>query len=209
MRKWKCTACGYIHTGDEPPETCPVCSADRSKFIELSETEAPPEKTETAGSAPDADSADVSPILTRVAEMISRHHLHPISVHIPNGVLPVAVVFLLMSVIFGFDELGKAAFYNLLFVVLAMPVVLISGFVDWKRRYAGKLNRIFVTKMICGALVMGLSLFLVIWRILDPDVAGSASATRWSFVAVHLIALVPAVIAGFYGGKLVFKEVNV
>ena len=35
MRKWKCTVCGYIHTGDEPPEICPVCGADRSKFIEI------------------------------------------------------------------------------------------------------------------------------------------------------------------------------
>jgi rubrerythrin len=37
MRKWKCTVCGYVHTGDEPPEKCPVCGADRSKFVELVE----------------------------------------------------------------------------------------------------------------------------------------------------------------------------
>ncbi len=41
MKKWKCTVCGYVHTGDEPPEKCPVCGADRSKFIELVEEEAP------------------------------------------------------------------------------------------------------------------------------------------------------------------------
>ncbi|MDF7801193.1 thiamine pyrophosphate-binding protein [Pontiellaceae bacterium B1224] len=29
---WKCTVCGYIHEGDEPPETCPVCSAPASVF---------------------------------------------------------------------------------------------------------------------------------------------------------------------------------
>lgn len=23
--KWKCSKCGYIHTGTEPPETCPSC----------------------------------------------------------------------------------------------------------------------------------------------------------------------------------------
>jgi rubrerythrin len=32
-KKWKCTLCGYIHTGDEPPEKCPVCGALRDKFI--------------------------------------------------------------------------------------------------------------------------------------------------------------------------------
>ena len=35
MKKWECTLCGYIHKGDEPPEKCPVCGTDRSKFIEI------------------------------------------------------------------------------------------------------------------------------------------------------------------------------
>ncbi len=30
--KWRCTVCGYIHTGPTPPDTCPVCGADASKF---------------------------------------------------------------------------------------------------------------------------------------------------------------------------------
>ncbi len=30
--KWKCTVCGYIHTGDEPPERCPVCGASKEYF---------------------------------------------------------------------------------------------------------------------------------------------------------------------------------
>ncbi|MDZ8118311.1 thiamine pyrophosphate-dependent enzyme [Pontiella agarivorans] len=29
---WKCTVCGYIHEGEEAPETCPVCSAPASVF---------------------------------------------------------------------------------------------------------------------------------------------------------------------------------
>jgi rubrerythrin len=32
-KKWKCTLCGYIHTGEEPPEKCPVCGAARDKFV--------------------------------------------------------------------------------------------------------------------------------------------------------------------------------
>ncbi|MFH1090391.1 MAG: ferritin family protein [Pseudomonadota bacterium] len=37
MRQWKCTVCGYIHEGPEPPEVCPVCGAGRYRFI-LNET---------------------------------------------------------------------------------------------------------------------------------------------------------------------------
>jgi len=35
MKKWKCTVCGYIHQGDEPPSKCPICGAPREKFVQL------------------------------------------------------------------------------------------------------------------------------------------------------------------------------
>lgn len=40
MKQWKCTVCGYIHTGEEPPEKCPQCGAPREKFILLKPGEA-------------------------------------------------------------------------------------------------------------------------------------------------------------------------
>ncbi|MDR0905518.1 MAG: NADH peroxidase [Oscillospiraceae bacterium] len=32
MKKWVCTVCGYVHEGDAPPETCPVCKVPAEKF---------------------------------------------------------------------------------------------------------------------------------------------------------------------------------
>jgi len=37
MKKWRCTVCGYIHEGPEPPQTCPVCGAPASAFVEVVE----------------------------------------------------------------------------------------------------------------------------------------------------------------------------
>lgn len=39
MKKWKCEVCGYIHTGDNPPGSCPVCYATKDKFVEASADE--------------------------------------------------------------------------------------------------------------------------------------------------------------------------
>ena len=33
MKQWKCTICGYIHDGSEPPDACPVCKAPETQFI--------------------------------------------------------------------------------------------------------------------------------------------------------------------------------
>ena len=60
MKKWVCTVCGYIHEGDAPPETCPVCGADKSMFEELIE-EAPPAQAAQASPAPAAGPAQASP----------------------------------------------------------------------------------------------------------------------------------------------------
>lgn len=37
MKKFRCTVCGYVHIGDEPPAACPQCKAPASKFVEIIE----------------------------------------------------------------------------------------------------------------------------------------------------------------------------
>ena len=32
MKKWRCTVCGYIHEGRNPPERCPICGSPMEKF---------------------------------------------------------------------------------------------------------------------------------------------------------------------------------
>jgi rubrerythrin len=31
--KWLCPLCGYVHTGEEPPEKCPICGAPADVFV--------------------------------------------------------------------------------------------------------------------------------------------------------------------------------
>ena len=35
MKKWVCKVCGYVYTGETPPEFCPQCKAPASKFEEM------------------------------------------------------------------------------------------------------------------------------------------------------------------------------
>ena len=38
MKKFVCTICGYVHTGDNAPDFCPQCKAPAAKFTEQKET---------------------------------------------------------------------------------------------------------------------------------------------------------------------------
>jgi rRNA maturation endonuclease Nob1 len=37
--QWVCDICGYVHDEEEPPDTCPVCGAPKSKFSEWTKDE--------------------------------------------------------------------------------------------------------------------------------------------------------------------------
>ncbi|MBU0986379.1 MAG: rubredoxin [Proteobacteria bacterium] len=206
MKKWKCTVCGYIHEGEEPPDTCPVCGADRSKFVEIISEEPPAEDFDRPEPLQPSSAPKSSRFYDVLTALMSKHHAHPVSVHIPNGVAPVAVIFLCLSIFFQLENFATASFYNMFFVALCMPLVLFSGYIDWKKRFGGNLTGLFIAKMICGALVSILSVILVVWRIIDPGVSLGAAPHRWMFLLGHLILLGAAITAGFLGGKLVFNK---
>lgn len=234
MKKWRCTVCNYIHSADQPPEKCPVCGADRSKFVEISETEAEavqaqktdkqlerekakvreaygdggeeasPKAAQSAGA--DAPQSGKSGFTELLQQQMVRHHAHPLSVHVPNGVLPITVLFMFVAAVFSAGFPARAAFYYTVVVLLTLPFVLYSGYNAWQRKYGGALNNLFLVKIGAAAVVTVTCLLVVIWYFVNPDVVMAGAARRGGFLAVNLIMLAAAGVAGFIGGKLVFKD---
>lgn len=209
MKKWKCTVCGYIHTGDEPPEKCPVCGADKSKFVEVTDEDVQPSKPETAPETDKNTAAPTAPSsrLDMFQNLMVKHHLHPISVHIPNGVVPVAALFLTLAVVFGFLDanlLSRAAYLNLIVVFFSLPLVIFTGWNEWQRKYNGALTTYFIIKFACAAAATVLVLVILAWLIMSPEVV--LSGTKWLFLLLNFILLGVVGVAGYIGGKLVFKE---
>ena len=208
MKKWRCTVCGYIHTGDEPPEKCPVCGADRSKFVEVAEAEAASAKgVEKAGDDTPAPAADKpSGVRHFITDMMIRHHVHPISVHVPNGVIPLVFLFVAAAELFHSGSMARAAFYNSVAVLLSLPLVLFSGYNEWQNKYGGHLTTRFVVKISAALIVTATCLAAVIWYLLDPMILESGSSGGFAFLLLNLILLAATGVAGFIGGKLVFKD---
>ena len=229
MKVWRCTICGYIHRGDAPPTRCPVCNAGAAKFIEIDESsnlvkQSEMKKTGTESSKPDSkkmkreksqgksvkDTGLFSKSNGKVAafdkikDLLVKHHLHPIAVHTPNGILPVVVLLLLMSWIFGYDSFAKAALINLIFVVVVLPFVVFTGFLEWKKKYQGALTLLFKIKIAAATVTCVLSVVSLVWYLVDPEVLHSAGAGIFIFINIILLAAVG--IAGHIGGKFVFKD---
>jgi len=234
MKKWRCTVCNYIHEGDQPPETCPVCGADKSKFVEVSDAEAKEiqakksekqlerekamaekakaqssgskQKSQTGQSASGQKGSGKKGWIEFVNAQMIRHHAHPVSVHIPNGVLPVSVLFVLLALWCTGQGFATAAFYNSVVVLIAMPAVLYTGYNAWQRKYGGSWTTIFIFKIITALIVTVTCLLVVIWYVVNPEILSGGAARQAGFVFLNLIMLAAAVVAGLIGGKLVFKE---
>jgi len=214
MKKWKCLICKYIHEGDAPPEKCPVCKAPAAKFVEVepvpvtSSHEADASKGAPAGTnqvhTSDAPAALKNKIRDRVAGLMSRHHAHPISVHFPNGVLPVALMMFLLAWLFDATTLATAGFYNIVFVMLALPLVIFTGFLDWEKKYKKALTPMFQVKILAAAVTFAACLISLFWYLIDPGVIGSSQG--WLFILINLLMVAAAGVAGHIGGKLVFKD---
>ena len=165
MKKWECLVCGYIHEGEEPPDECPICGAGKDQFVELqepgektaSQEASPPESAPTKEQpspaaapvqqepAPPAEEPQPASLLQLIRKLIIEHHLHPIAVHSPNGIIPVAFLFMLLSIMFSSAALENAAFFNMIVVLLSMPLVLFTGYTAWQAKYRFFFNRIGLT----------------------------------------------------------------
>lgn len=228
MKKWRCTVCGYIHMGDEPPEKCPVCGADRSKFVEVTDaaenaSKSAPEPEKNAAptvkvSNPALEASDtvkvtnkeeipaVKTLYDTLTDLMVKYHFHPIAVHVPNGIVPAVVLFVVLGMLFTSASLFQAAFYNMVFVVIALPVVLFSGANEWRKKYNSSRTTIFIAKIISAAIVTVCTVIITLWFLFNPELIQNPSSMPTVLILLHMVLLLATGIAGHLGGKLVFKD---
>ncbi len=220
MKVWQCTVCKYIHKGEEPPEKCPVCGVPASKFVEIDEASIPEKKPRRR--KPAAEAATVSDpvppkregppapepvnlsLKDKAESLLVTHHAHPVSVHTPNGVLPMAVVLYILAWLFDAPMLAKAAMISQVFVILSLPFVIFTGTLEWRKKYNAAMTPIFKLKIVAAALTSATCIITLVWFLVDPAILSSSKA--WVFILINVMMLIFAGTAGHIGGKLVFKD---
>jgi len=180
--KWKCTVCGFLHEGVQPPEFCPVCGADRAKFIPLEQ-----EKTNL------------------LHDMIETFVLHPVAAHFPNGLVPTAVLFLLLTLLSGNVFTDHAVLYLLGVVLAVIPVSLASGIRDWRTRLHGERALIFYKKIGLAGILFLLVLTAVWIRYDRPELLSEGGVGKWLYVGLVLTMLPVVTLLGHYGAKLAYQ----
>jgi len=135
-------------------------------------------------------------------EMRRTFLLHAVSAHFSNGLIPVAVFYLLLALPAGDPFFEHTVIHLLVFVLVAIPFSFYSGIVDWKKKYNGAKAPVFVKKIRLAIVLCVLSVGAASIRLSDPMVISSPGILHWVYVLMLLAMLPVVVLLGHYGGKL-------
>jgi uncharacterized membrane protein len=140
-----------------------------------------------------------------MAEKVNVPYLHPVFVHFPQALFPVAFAAFGFYLLTGIREFETGAFVASLFGALAAPLTTATGFFDWWNRYQAYMTSVFKIK-IAGAFVLMALAGPAVWlRALHPDLAAlPLGGLGWVYLGLLAACTATCVVLGHYGGKLVF-----
>ncbi len=135
-------------------------------------------------------------------EMKKTFFLHAIAAHFSNGLIPVAVLYLLLTLPGGDPYFEHTVEHLIIISLMAIPVSFVSGLYDWKTKYKAAKGPVFLKKIRLSIVLFVLAGMTVSIRIGIPDVMYQAGMMHWLYI-VMLLAMLPVVtLLGHYGGKL-------
>jgi uncharacterized membrane protein len=132
------------------------------------------------------------------------HPLHPALVHVPTGLFPAALLFDLMWLAGGGDEVfARCAFWAIAVGLIGAVAAAPTGLADWwdvkPGKPAYKLGLIHMVINVVVLALMALSLYLR-WR------RGSPWTPAAGAIAMNVLANLLLVVSGYLGGRMVFDK---
>jgi len=132
-------------------------------------------------------------------------YLHPIFVHFPQALFPVAFASLCIYLLTEVREFETGAFVAALFGAMAAPVTTATGFFDWWNRYQAYMTSVFKIKITGAFVLMALATPAVLLRAFHPDLPLLPLAgLGWAYFGLLAACTATCVVLGYYGGKLIF-----
>lgn len=131
--------------------------------------------------------------------------IHPMFVHFPQALFPVAFGAFCLYFATGVREFEAGAFVCALFGVLAAPMTAATGLLDWWTHYKAYMTSVFRIKIAGSCVLIALGASAVLLRAFHPDLAVlPLGALGWAYFGVLAACTATCVVVGYYGGKLVF-----
>lgn len=128
--------------------------------------------------------------------------LHAVAAHFSNGLIPVVVFFLLLTLM-TFNPYLDHTILHLNLVALGMiPVSFLSGIRDWRNKFQAGRAPIFYRKLWLSGLLLLLCAAVVTLRLTWPEILQQSGLRFWLYIGCLFAMLPVVVLLGHYGGRL-------
>lgn len=174
----KCRACGYIMDKEGAPDICPACGVGKKAFEEYKYN------------------------LSEKRRIIMSIDIHPVILHIPQGVSAIIPFFAILSMLLPLHYAVRlTAAVEMLVYLLPLSVfgAFISGVFDGKVRFK-KIS----TPALKKKMILGVALFVVTAAMLYIQIAGGVEAMLLPITFLSVFALGLQAILARIGIKLMF-----
>jgi uncharacterized membrane protein len=123
------------------------------------------------------------------------HPLHPVTTHIPMGMVIGAFLFALAS--FKWEEMAKTAHHCSILALVFLPITVVFGIMDWQHRLAGTVSTFITAKLIlAGSIALLLALTIYLYR--------KGNLGTRALMVFYTLCLLNGIGLGFIGGSLVY-----
>ena len=127
---------------------------------------------------------------------------HAIAAHFSNGLIPVAVLYLMLTIPTGNTFFEHTVEHLMVITLMAIPVSFITGVHDWKTKYKGAKAPVFIKKLRLSGILFALCVSAVSIRLAIPGVMDAEGLVHWIYIIIVFAMLPVVTLLGHYGGKL-------
>lgn len=137
-------------------------------------------------------------------DMYTTFILHAVISHFTNGLLPVAVLFLVLTLVTGDAYFEHTVLHLVVMSSCTIPIAFISGIRDWRIKFHGRRAPIFYIKISLSIILLLLSVLVISLRLIHLDILAGHGGLKWLYLG-GLVSMLPIVVLiGHYGGKLAY-----
>ena len=137
-------------------------------------------------------------------EILNTFIFHAVSSHFVNGLIPVAALFMLLTLITADPYFEHTVIHLMCIAAMTIPVSFLSGIRDWRVKFHGGRAPIFYHKIKLSIILALLCVAVISIRLVWPDPLAAAGGIAWLYGGCIFMTLPVVVLLGHLGGKLAY-----
>ena len=139
-------------------------------------------------------------------EMLKTFIFHAVVSHFVNGLVPVAVFFMLLTLITANPYFEHTVIHLICISAMALPASFLSGIRDWRIKFHGSRAPIFYRKIKLSIILAVLCVAVISIRLAVPNPLAAGEGIGLLYGSCIFMTLPVVVFLGHFGGKLAYAS---